>query len=78
MALAEVAIRAAKRAAKHWRPTDGAGLFLLLAPSGGRLWRFKYRFQGLENLIGLGKYPEVFLRMPGSATAMRGGGSLKV
>lgn len=27
--------------------------------SGGRYWRYRYRFDGRENLISLGLYPEV-------------------
>ncbi len=40
---------------------DGGGLFLLVTPSGGKLWRFKYRFEGKEKLISLGAYPEISL-----------------
>jgi integrase len=40
---------------------DGGGLFLLVTPSGGKLWRFKYRFDGKEKLLSLGTYPEISL-----------------
>ncbi|MGE3550888.1 MAG: tyrosine-type recombinase/integrase [Geobacter sp.] len=40
---------------------DGGGLFLLVTPSGGKLWRLKYRFGGKPCLLSLGKYPEVSL-----------------
>src|SRR5208283_3670559 len=40
---------------------DGGGLFLLVTPSGGKLWRFKYRFDGKEKLLALGPYPEISL-----------------
>jgi hypothetical protein len=45
---------------------DEKGLYLLLTPSGGRLWRFKYRFPprapgNKEKCISLGAYPEVSL-----------------
>jgi hypothetical protein len=33
----------------------------MVAPSGGRLWRWKYRFEGVEKLIALGRYPEISL-----------------
>ena len=57
------AIRASKPAAKRWKLADSSGLFKLVTPSGGRLWRFKYRYLGRGNLLVLGKYPEVSLRM---------------
>lgn len=37
----------------------GGGLHLLVSPTGGRYWRYRYRFDGRENLISLGLYPEV-------------------
>jgi hypothetical protein len=40
---------------------DGGGLYLLVPPSGGRLWRFKYRFGNRERLLSFGAYPEVSL-----------------
>jgi hypothetical protein len=41
---------------------DSKGLFLFLPSSGGKLWRFKYRFEGKEKLISLGTYPEISLK----------------
>lgn len=35
---------------------------MLVTPPGGKLWRFKYRINGAEKLLALGKYPEVSLR----------------
>lgn len=40
---------------------DGDGLFLLVMPKGGKLWRFKYRFNGKSKVLALGSYPEVSL-----------------
>jgi integrase len=37
---------------------DGGGLYLEIAPAGGRWWRFKYRFGGKEKRLSLGVYPE--------------------
>jgi hypothetical protein len=36
-------------------------LFLLVTPSGGKLWRLKYRYEGKEKLLSLGAYPEISL-----------------
>jgi hypothetical protein len=33
----------------------------LVTPSGGKLWRLKYRFGGTEKLLSLGKYPQTSL-----------------
>jgi Arm DNA-binding domain len=43
--------------------TDGRGLFLLVQPSGGKLWHHKYSFLGKEKLMALGPYPDVTLAM---------------
>jgi Arm DNA-binding domain len=39
------------------------GLFPLVTPPGGKLWRWKYRHAGAEKTISYGKYPEVDLEM---------------
>jgi len=44
-------IRNAKPQAKDIKLFDGGGLFLLVTPKGGKLWRLKYRFQGKEKKI---------------------------
>ena len=46
---------------KPFKISDGGGMFLLIKPNGTRLWRLKYRIQGKEKLMALGKYPEVSL-----------------
>jgi integrase len=62
MALTDNAIRAAKHGVKPIKLADEKGLFLLLQPSGGKLWRLKYRFSGKEKKLGLGRYPDVTLK----------------
>lgn len=62
MPLTDTAIRAIKPAAKPFKVSDAQGLYLLVSPSGSRLWRFKYRFGGKEKLLALGAYPAVSLR----------------
>jgi integrase len=61
MALTDRAIRNAKPTVKPLRLFDGGGLYLEIAPSGGRWWRLKYRFGGKEKRVSLGVYPEVSL-----------------
>ena len=42
---------------------DGGGLYLEVAPSGGKWWRLKYRFGGKEKRLSLGVYPDVGLKL---------------
>ncbi len=62
MTLTNTAIRHAKPAEKARKLFDGHGLYLLILPTGGKYWRFKYRFGGKEKLLALGTYPEIALR----------------
>jgi integrase len=61
MPLTDAAIRKAKSSEKPFKLFDERGLFLLVTPTGGKLWRFKYRLSGKEKLISLGGYPDVSL-----------------
>lgn len=62
MALTDTAIRNAKPGAKPVKLFDAAGLYLLVQPTGSKLWRLKYRFGGSEKLLALGAYPDGPLR----------------
>lgn len=62
MALTDIVIRGLTHGLKPIKRADEKGLFLLLQPSGGKLWRFKYRFNGKEKKLGLGRYPDVSLK----------------
>ena len=59
MPLTDTAIRSVKPATKPVRLFDGGGLYLEVSPSGGKWWRFKYRFAGKEKRLSLGVYPDV-------------------
>ena len=59
--LTDKAIKAAKPAERQYKLSDEKGLFMLVTPAGGRLWRFKYRVNGIEKALALGSYPEVTL-----------------
>lgn len=48
MPLSDSAIRAAKPGPKDRKLTDEKGLYLLVRPTGSKLWRFKYRYGGQE------------------------------
>jgi len=61
MALTEIVIRQAKAGEKPRKMADGSGLYLLLTPSGGKLWRFDYRHLGKRGTLALGQWPETSL-----------------
>src|SRR5712692_11729356 len=57
MPLTQFAISKAARGNKPYKLTDGGGLHLLVQPNGSKLWRFRYRFGGRENMMALGAFP---------------------
>ncbi|SEM78521.1 Integrase [Syntrophus gentianae] len=59
--LSEITLRTAKPKEKEYKLFDGGGLFLLVTPSGGKLWHFKYRFDSKERKLTFGPYPEISL-----------------
>lgn len=59
--LTDSVIRSAKLAEAPRKLSDGGGLYLLVAPNGGRYWRFNYRFKGKQKTLALGVYPDVGL-----------------
>jgi hypothetical protein len=54
-----MAIRSAKPAAKPYKLADAGGLYLLVNPTGSRLWRLKYRIGGREKVLAIGAYPDI-------------------
>ena len=61
MALTDTAIRNAKPKDKPYKVADAQGLYLLVNPTGSKLWRIKYRIEGAERKLALGAYPEITL-----------------
>jgi len=61
MALTETAARNAKTSEKPYKLSDARGLYLLVNPSGSKLWCMKYRFNDSEKKLSFGIYPEVSL-----------------
>ncbi|MBP8672162.1 MAG: DUF4102 domain-containing protein, partial [Sphingobium sp.] len=59
--LTDVAIRKAKPAPKAYKLADAGGLYLYVSPSGGKLWRFDYRFDNRRKTLAVGKYPDLSL-----------------
>jgi len=62
MPLTDIAVRNAKPADNAKKLFDSGGLYLEVAPSGGKWWRLKYRFDGKEKRLSLGVYPDVSLK----------------
>ena len=61
MPLSDSQIRNLKPKEKSYKVSDFEGLFLLVAPSGSKLWKLKYRLFGKEKKLSLGAYPAVSL-----------------
>ena len=61
MPLSDLKVRNAKRKEKAYKLADDHGLYLLVTPNGGKLWRWKYRFKGSEKLLSCGTYPVITL-----------------
>lgn len=51
----------AKPKDKPYKLADEKGLYLFVQASGGKLWRFDYRFDGKRKTLALGAYPDVSL-----------------
>ena len=61
MALTDTAIKKAQATDKLQKLSDGGGLQLHIVPTGGKLWRMAYRFDGKQKTLAVGSYPEVTL-----------------
>lgn len=48
MKLSDASIRNVKRSEKVQKLSDGGGLYLHVSPTGGKLWRMAYRFNGKQ------------------------------
>lgn len=62
MPLTDKEIRTRTPTHKPYKVYDEHGLYLEITPSGGKLWRFRYKFEGKSKLLALGKYPSVTLK----------------
>ncbi len=61
MALNDAKIRNAKTGEKIKKLSDGKGLQLCLMPTGSKLWRWAYRYEGKQRTLSLGAYPTIGL-----------------
>ncbi len=71
--LTDAKIRNAKPRDKGFKLNDSSGLYLFVAPSGTKSWRFDYQFAGKRGTLTLGKYPHITIRdARDEADAIRG------
>lgn len=61
MALSDTAIKNAKPGSKDYKLADTGGLYLLITAAGGKLWRLKFRVDGKERKLSIGRYPDISL-----------------
>ena len=59
--LKDTTIKTAKPKEKKYKLADGGGLYLLVMPNGGKLWRMDYRINGKRKELSFKTYPEVSL-----------------
>lgn len=62
MPLTETRLRALKPKDKPYKVADDRGLYIEVSPSGGKLWRFRYRIGTVEKKLSIGSYPEINLK----------------
>lgn len=62
MALSDRAVANAKKTEKPQKIFDGGGLYIFISPSGAKLWRMAYRFNGKPKTLSFGAYPIISLK----------------
>jgi hypothetical protein len=59
--LTDIKVKTAKPKEKPYKLAAGRGLHLLVKTDGSKHWQFRFRFDGKENTLAIGRYPEVSL-----------------
>jgi hypothetical protein len=59
MPLTDTKLRNAKSGEKPYKLMDSLGLYLLVTPTGSKLWRYRFRLHGKEGLYAIGEYPMI-------------------
>ena len=62
MALSDTALKAMRPKEKTYIKTDERGLYIEVFPTGGMIWRCRYRLNGKTEKLTLGKYPALTLK----------------
>jgi integrase len=60
--LTETRVKNAKPNPRPYKLVEPGGLFLLVQPSGTKLWRYRFKLNGTEGLLALGRYPDTTLK----------------
>ncbi|VFR42560.1 Integrase [plant metagenome] len=63
MALTEAGIKALKPRDARYSVTDERGLVVEVFPTGGKLWHYRYRLNGKQHKVNLGRYPDMSLKL---------------
>lgn len=61
MMLTQLKITSAKPMGKPYNLADGQGLVLIVQTTGSKLWRFRYRYGGVQKTLHLGPWPTISL-----------------
>ncbi|KJS27344.1 MAG: integrase [Hyphomonadaceae bacterium BRH_c29] len=61
MKLTDTDIDALLPEARSYKRADGRGLYILVVPTGSKLWRMNYRFEGKQKTLSFGGWPIVTL-----------------
>ncbi|MGH1542680.1 MAG: tyrosine-type recombinase/integrase [Arenicella sp.] len=59
--LTDTKVKGLKSKEKAYKVSDSNGLYIHVQPTGSKLWKQKYRFNGKEKLLSHGKYPQITL-----------------
>ena len=62
MPLSDTTIKNAKSTEKPYKMQDEKGMYLLVNSSGGKYFRYNYRFDGKRKTLALGTYPATSLK----------------
>lgn len=57
--LTDVKLKTLKPGPKVYRVADAKGLCIEVRPTGSKLWRYRYRYNGKASMLSLGEYPAV-------------------
>jgi len=61
--MTDTAIKALKPKASRYTVSDEKGLVLEVFPTGGMLWHYRYRLNGKQERVTLGRYPALSLKL---------------
>lgn len=59
--LTDIQVKSAKPKGKDFKLPDGYGLYLLVTPTNGKLWRLDYRYADKRKTMAFGAYPAITL-----------------